>query len=62
MNSRNRKRIVISLYIKQEEDEKVREKFQRFMIGRYGNDKMNQVLSGVSFVLVLIGAVAGAEL
>lgn len=40
----------------------MREKFQRFMIGRYGNDKMNQVLSGVSLVLVLIGAVAGVEL
>ena len=40
----------------------MREKFQRFMMGRYGNDKMNQVLSGVSLVLVLIGAVIGIDI
>ena len=39
----------------------MREKFQRFMMGRYGNDKMNQVLSAVSLVLVLVGAVTGAD-
>lgn len=33
----------------------MREKLQRFMIGRYGSDKMNQVLSVVSLILVLIG-------
>ena len=33
----------------------MRERMQRFMMGRYGNDKMNQVLSVVSMVLVLAG-------
>lgn len=33
----------------------MRERMQRFMMGRYGNDKMNQVLSVVSLVLVLAG-------
>lgn len=40
----------------------MREKFQRFMMGRYGNDKMNQVLSVVSLVLVLLGAIAGVDI
>lgn len=33
----------------------MREKFQRFMMGRYGNDKMNQVLSWCSLALILVG-------
>ena len=40
----------------------MREKFQRFMMGRYGNDKMNQVLSIISLVCVLIGAVIGVDI
>lgn len=32
----------------------MKEKFRRFMIGRYGNDKMNQVLSVVALVLILV--------
>ncbi len=39
----------------------MREKLQRFMIGRYGNDKLNQVLSGGSLILVLVGALSGAD-
>ena len=39
----------------------MREKLQRFMIGRYGNDKLNQVLSGGSLILVLVGALTGAD-
>ncbi|MDD3220861.1 MAG: hypothetical protein EOM34_12080 [Clostridia bacterium] len=34
----------------------MREKLQRFMAGRYGNDKMNQVLSIGALILILIGA------
>ena len=37
----------------------MREKLQRFMMGRYGNDKMNQVLSVVSLVFVLLGSIFG---
>lgn len=40
----------------------MREKFQRFMMGRYGNDKMNQVLSWFSLILVLIGIIADVNL
>ncbi|MDO5572670.1 MAG: hypothetical protein Q4G60_01680 [bacterium] len=32
----------------------MREKLQRFMIGRYGVDSFNRFLLGVSFVLILI--------
>ena len=39
----------------------MREKFQRLMMGRYGNDKMNQVLSAVSLILVVLGVVLGAD-
>ena len=35
----------------------MREKLQRLMMGRYGNDKMNQVLSAASLVLVLLGVI-----
>lgn len=31
------------------------------MMGRYGNDKMNQVLSVVSLVLVLLGVIFGID-
>ena len=33
----------------------MREKLQRFMMGRYGNDKMNQVLSYVVLVMMILG-------
>lgn len=39
----------------------MREKLQRLMMGRYGNDKMNQVLSAVSLVLVLLGVFLGVD-
>lgn len=32
----------------------MKEKIRRFMIGRYGNDKMNQVLSVIALALILI--------
>ena len=32
----------------------MREKLQRFMMGRYGNDKMNQVLSYVVLVIIVL--------
>lgn len=34
----------------------MREKLQQFMTGRYGSDKMNQVLSIVSLVVVIAGS------
>ncbi len=37
----------------------MKEKFRRFMIGRYGNDKMNQVISVIALILILVGAFAG---
>ncbi len=40
----------------------MRERIRRFMMGRYGNDKMNQVLSGASLVMVLLGAIADIDL
>lgn len=40
----------------------MREKFQRFMMGRYGSDKMNQVLSWVSLALVVVGIFTGKNL
>ena len=33
----------------------MRNKLQRFMMGRYGIDKMNQVLSICSLILVALG-------
>ncbi len=33
----------------------MREKLQRFMMGRYGNDKMNQVFSILVLVLMILG-------
>lgn len=39
----------------------MREKLQRFMAGRYGNDKMNQVLSIAALILILIGAFSRVE-
>ncbi len=35
-----------------------RERFARFMVGRYGADKLSQVLIGISLVLVLTGLFA----
>lgn len=40
----------------------MREKFRRFMTGRYGNDKMNQVLSWVSLALVLVGIIVDVNI
>jgi len=40
----------------------VREKIQRFMMGRYGSDKMNQVLSVISLILVILGGVFGVDI
>ena len=37
----------------------MREKFRRFMAGRYGTDALNQFLSVVSVVLLLISLVSG---
>ena len=31
------------------------------MMGRYGNDKMNQVLSAVSLILVILGVLLGVD-
>ena len=39
----------------------MREKLQRLMMGRYGNDKMNQVLSVVSLAFVLLGSILGID-
>ena len=40
----------------------MRERIQRFMMGRYGNDKMNQVLSGASLIMVLLGGIVGIDI
>ena len=37
----------------------MREKLQRFMMGRYGNDKMNQVFSILVLVLMILGIFFG---
>ena len=40
----------------------MREKFQRMMMGRYGNDKMNQVLSVAALVLATVGVLFGVDI